>query len=56
MLGPVLLTAHNLTYYQRLVAGARRAIEEDRFVEYVAQKKRGWRGGCIEKPGGARDN
>ena len=34
MLGPILLTIHNLTYYQRLVADARTAIEEDRFVEY----------------------
>jgi len=34
MLGPILLTIHNLTYYQRLVAEARKAIEEDRFVEF----------------------
>jgi queuine tRNA-ribosyltransferase len=34
MLGPILLTIHNLTYYQRLVAGARKAIEQDRFVEF----------------------
>ena len=34
MLGPILLTIHNLTYYQRLVADARRAIEEDRFVAF----------------------
>ena len=42
MLGPILLTIHNLTYYQRLVAGARRAIEEDRFAEYCAEKYAGW--------------
>ncbi len=42
MLGPILLTAHNLTYYQRLLAGARAAIAEDRFVEYHAEKLRGW--------------
>jgi queuine tRNA-ribosyltransferase len=34
MLGPILLTIHNLTYYQRLVARAREAIEQDRFVEF----------------------
>jgi queuine tRNA-ribosyltransferase len=34
MLGPILLTIHNLTYYQRLVAGARQAIEEDRFPQF----------------------
>jgi queuine tRNA-ribosyltransferase len=37
MLGPILLTIHNLTYYQRLVANARKAIEEDRFVEFKKQ-------------------
>jgi queuine tRNA-ribosyltransferase len=34
MLGPILLTIHNLTYYQRLTARARLAIEQDRFVEF----------------------
>ena len=42
MLGPVLLSLHNLTYYQRLLAGAREAIAEDRFEEYRRQKMRGW--------------
>ena len=42
MLGPILLSIHNLTYYQRLMQGAREAIEEDRFPQYVAQKKDGW--------------
>ena len=34
MLGPILLTIHNLTYYQRLVDEARQAIVEDRFIEF----------------------
>lgn len=42
MLGPILLSIHNLTYYQRLLAGARAAIEQDRFAEYHAQKQAGW--------------
>lgn len=42
MLGPVLLSIHNLTYYQRLLAGARAAIEHDRFVEFCATKFQGW--------------
>ena len=42
MLGPMLLSAHNVTYYQRLVAGARRAIEHDRFGDYYQEKMRGW--------------
>ena len=44
MLGPILVSAHNLTYYQRLLAGARAAIERDQFSDYCAQKKLGWRG------------
>ena len=46
MLGPVLLSLHHLTYYQRLLAGARQAIAEDRLVEFIDQKKAGW--GLVE--------
>ncbi len=42
MLGPVLLSIHNLTYYQRLLAGAREAIAADRFLAYQAEKRAGW--------------
>jgi queuine tRNA-ribosyltransferase len=42
MLGPVLLTIHNLTYYQRLMANARKSIESDRFVQFMADRLRGW--------------
>jgi len=42
MLGPILLSIHNLTYYQRLVAGAREAIENDRFEEFRRAKFAGW--------------
>ncbi|MGB7345483.1 MAG: tRNA guanosine(34) transglycosylase Tgt [Pirellulaceae bacterium] len=42
MLGPILLSIHNLTYYQRLMQGAREAIEQDRFQHYVGEKKAGW--------------
>jgi queuine tRNA-ribosyltransferase len=42
MLAAILLTAHNLTYYQRLLAEARSAIAAGRFVEFAAQKRRGW--------------
>jgi queuine tRNA-ribosyltransferase len=42
MLGPVLLSIHNLTYYQRLLCGARAAIAEDRFEEYRLAKLRCW--------------
>jgi len=46
MLGPILLSAHNLTYYQRLLAGARKAIEENRFLEFKAAKMAGWAAGA----------
>jgi queuine tRNA-ribosyltransferase len=42
MLGPMLLTAHNLTYYQRLMTAARAAIEADAFVEFHEERKRKW--------------
>jgi len=37
MLGPILLTLHNLTYYQDLMAGLRTAIAEQRLEDFVAQ-------------------
>jgi queuine tRNA-ribosyltransferase len=43
MLGPILLTVHNLTYYQRLMAGARAAIRQHRFAEFQSEKLAGWR-------------
>ncbi len=42
MLGPILLSIHNVTYYQRLVADARRAIEIDRFEEFRRERLAGW--------------
>ena len=43
MLGPILLTAHNITYYQRLVSQARMAIESDAHMDFYRQKIEGWR-------------
>jgi queuine tRNA-ribosyltransferase len=42
MLGPILLTHHNLTYYQRLLAAARDAITAGRFDEFFSQRIAGW--------------
>jgi queuine tRNA-ribosyltransferase len=36
MLGPILLTRHNLHYYQSLMAGLRRAIEEREAASFAA--------------------
>ena len=48
ILGAMLLTWHNLTYYQDLMASIRRAIEEDRFDEAIAQFQKGRSAGDIE--------
>jgi len=42
MLGPMLLTAHNLTYYQTLMAGARAAILTGAYGDYCARIRAGW--------------
>jgi queuine tRNA-ribosyltransferase len=45
ILGPMLLTTHNLTYYQSLMQGARAAILAGRYAEYCATTRNGWAGG-----------
>lgn len=42
MLGPILLSIHNLTYYQRLMHEARAAIENENFGEFIRHKMQGW--------------
>lgn len=42
MLGPILVSAHNLAYYQRLVRDAREAIARNEFSQFHAAKKAGW--------------
>ena len=42
MLGPILLSIHNLFYYQRLVLEARQAVSENRYAEFANQKHAGW--------------
>jgi queuine tRNA-ribosyltransferase len=37
MLGPILLTIHNLTFYAGLVAEARRAIEQGRYAQFQGE-------------------
>lgn len=49
MLGPILLSIHNLTYYQRLLAGARAAIEDGRFPDFLREKRAGWHSSGGEK-------
>jgi queuine tRNA-ribosyltransferase len=42
ILGMMLLTWHNLAYYQDLMAGLRKAIGEGRLGDYIAEVKEGW--------------
>ena len=45
MLGPILLSLHNLAYYHRLMADARAAIEADCFMDLFEQRIAGWQPG-----------
>jgi queuine tRNA-ribosyltransferase len=45
MLAPILLTWHNLTYYQSLMRGARLAIIERRYAAFCDVVRLGWRAG-----------
>lgn len=47
MLGPILLTRHNLHYYQELMAGLRQAIEDQRLDHFVADFAQQQAGGDI---------
>ena len=42
MLGPILASIHNLTYYQRLMRRTREAIAADSFDDFRAERMRGW--------------
>ena len=42
MLGPILLSHHNVTYYQRLMSDAREAIEQDQFENFYQRKIASW--------------
>jgi queuine tRNA-ribosyltransferase len=53
MLGPILVSLHNLTFYQRLLAEVREAISAGRFSELFAEKMRGWGQADPDQPGAA---
>lgn len=42
MLGPILLSIHNITYYQRLMTQVRQAIKAGVFLEFLEEKRREW--------------
>ncbi|MEX2112068.1 MAG: tRNA guanosine(34) transglycosylase Tgt [Pirellulales bacterium] len=47
MLGPILVSQHNVTYYQRLLAETRAAIGEGRFTAFAASKLQGLEQGAM---------
>jgi queuine tRNA-ribosyltransferase len=47
MLGPMLLTQHNLHYYQELMAGIRAAIDQNGLAGHAASLREGWKKGDI---------
>lgn len=47
MLGSMLLTWANTHYYQQLMSGARAAIADGRYADYMAETKEGWARGDI---------
>jgi queuine tRNA-ribosyltransferase len=48
ILGAMILSQVNLSYYQELVAGARNAIEAGAFADYAAAAREGWARGDIK--------
>lgn len=42
MLGPILVSIHNLTYYQRLLGRARDAIRGGEFAPFLRQRRAAW--------------
>ena len=47
MLGAMILSQVNLSYYQELVHGARAAIEAGTFADYAAETRAGWARGDL---------
>jgi queuine tRNA-ribosyltransferase len=47
MLGAIVLSTINLSYYQELMAGARKAIEQGRYAAYCAEIAEGWSKGDL---------
>lgn len=50
MLGPMLLTEHNLHYYQQLMHGIRAAIGEGRLSTHAATLREAWKNGDFAAP------
>jgi queuine tRNA-ribosyltransferase len=47
MLGPIILSIHNLTYYQKLMQEARQSILADCYGDFLAKKHRNWQSSSL---------
>jgi len=47
MLGAMLVTEHNLSFYQALMQGMRDAIAEQRFADFAATFRRDYLGSSV---------
>ena len=54
ILGMMLLTWNNLAYYQELMAGLRKAIQDGRLADFIGETKEGWARG--ERDGAADEH
>jgi queuine tRNA-ribosyltransferase len=50
MLGPILLSIHNLAYYARLMRQAREAIVADSFLDFCEMRFSGWDKNRVDSP------
>lgn len=48
MTGPILVSIHNLTFYQRVVRAAREAIRRGRYGEFLAERRAVWSANGVE--------
>jgi queuine tRNA-ribosyltransferase len=46
MIGPILLSLHNLRFYQRLMADIRKAIDDDVFADWADTRLKEYNWGC----------
>ena len=47
MLGPILMSLHNITYYQKLMQGIRDAIAAEKLADHAAALREDWAKGDI---------
>ncbi len=49
MLGPILLTHHNLTFYQQLMTEARRQLAGGNYTPWLQERRLAWSGGILDQ-------